>query len=746
MQKNYRNKIYRWSVPIVGILLGLSYAFPYKLWAFSTIAVFPIWFQVFFWLSLASLVFPTTLRYIDRVLQILGGAVFVKYRSLSPFIIFMAGSGLMTLAWFDNMLLGDSNLVYDSLKNVRGDILFEHNRILSIYIYRGMVGAFSWLLSPWRVLSIFHIICAGIFALFSLKISDFLSENPRDKISAFMIILCGGAFLLFNHIEFYALPMIFSTLAYLLLIRDFKTKRMRFWFAIPALISALLHPLLIYLFSFPAVIFILRKFDKNGSRVVFALTFLAPLIVLLALKILGSDTYYLLFYNKPQYFFSFSHWLMVFNYLVFASPAILAVTFIPRHIDVKERFLLWGVVVSLIMAVTLRFDLGGGDCDLVSMLLFPLPIYLAYRSVYFDNKLKTAFVSAFCFLFFVVNILVGSNRTLELSRAKQLIFYQDIPMRMPFPGVTRFGFISSIQYLEFGDTLSKKEAYSALHKSIDEYPEDDRSYLRLAELYEKEGKPDLAESILIDGIGKTKEPRRIKLRLANFYKTHGEMEKGKKIFAELEKEFMPDASGRPKTDLKHYVNRLKREEEKIVSEAEKAFHSGDTSLARELYKRAIKNNWDIESRWAVITAYYTSTSQPDSAILYGKRGLFFDPDNPQIPYNMGIIYTSLNIVDSAIFYYRLALKIDTLFVNAHKNLGAIFAVKNECDSAIAHFRSAVLIAPDDWTNSDNLINCLLMCNEISSAKKEIEGFLIKFPDSPNYENMRKIKERLKNLR
>ena len=138
--------------------LGLSYIFPNRLWAFSTILVFPIFIQIGIWMLFIALVFPGILSIIDHGIDRAGYFIFIKYKKFAPYIIGLSSLALLLIAWNDHILFGDSDAAYSFVKDFPSKTIFGHNRVFSVVIYKIFCSIISFCATCWRSITILHII------------------------------------------------------------------------------------------------------------------------------------------------------------------------------------------------------------------------------------------------------------------------------------------------------------------------------------------------------------------------------------------------------------------------------------------------------------------------------------------------------------------------------------------------------------------------------------------------------------
>ena len=178
--------------------------------------------------------------------------------------------------------------------------------------------------------------------------------------------------------------------------------------------------------------------------------------------------------------------------------------------------------------------------------------------------------------------------------------------------------------------------------------------------------------------------------------------------------------------------------------AEKLLDKGDTLSARKLFSEALKDFPTLKERYNFFVTYFACLNNYDEALKWGKYGLFFTPDNSNIPYNLGLIHFRKGNIDSAKVYLERAVKIDSTNESALINLAIIFMNNfNNCDSALSYAAKAVNIASDNPEIRMNYLAILQQCGDTKKLLDEIDNFLSDFPDHPSKNTLIKLKEQLK---
>ncbi len=173
-------------------------------------------------------------------------------------------------------------------------------------------------------------------------------------------------------------------------------------------------------------------------------------------------------------------------------------------------------------------------------------------------------------------------------------------------------------------------------------------------------------------------------------------------------------------------------------EAERLWETGDTLAARRAFEKALAETPSLKDRYALLNAFYGTIGKLDSAFVWGRMGLFFTPQNPLIPYNMGVFFARSGKPDSAEVYFRRTLGIAPSYAPALTNLGVLLLNAGECDSAITYFRLA-FESNKSWTYLQNLIGGLQACGKNKELVKWIDYATEHFPDEADAHHLHQVK-------
>ena len=512
---------------IFSFLLILSYLFPHKFWAFSAITIYPLWFQLVVWILILLLFFNKTVFYIDDLIDKISNLIYVKKDKKYLLMLFFAIFVMLLISWNDHCLLGNTEECVEAVRNFPQKITTNIRRLPNVVTFKLFCMMSSKILSCWRTISILHIILGLIYFLISFKFSDNIFKNHKDKLLSLMFLTFSGGTLVFSHIEYYAIPLIFNLLTIYLLHKAAYQKVNHFYALIPALLAFVYNPLLIYL-----VFSVIISMMENKKKYIVNLTTVASTIAILFIALynpISGIKKYFLTQHYPIYFYSIHHIIMVINYILFLSPITLFLVYYKKDLKVKNRYyrlLRWMSIISILLLLVLNLELGGADWDLAVTISFPLLVYSILKiSLVFDRETKNTLLYL-TIIIFLYNALVGISDDLEVKRAEQLLVNQKIPrIEKEFPGIERLAFFSRIMYTKYGKVNYKKYAIKYSKESIRKYPTDERGYLFLSGIYEFDGDYESAIKVLNDAINRARNSYRAMEKLSNIYQKLGKKKK-----------------------------------------------------------------------------------------------------------------------------------------------------------------------------------------------------------------------------
>lgn len=544
MNSDYKHKSkIAFYLILFAMLIAFSYMFPHRLWAFSAITNYPLFFQILFWLAISSLSLSEVRRAIDSLANQIATIFFSQSKSTQYLILTLLALIAITIGFFDkNIILGDSYRVLKITRGeVAGDVILDH-WLPAITVYKFVSRVFASTLRPFDSIAIIHILCAVVFANLAGWTASSLHNEPRRRLDSLVLILSSGTFLLFTHIEIYALTAVFSIWTIGLLISKLSDVARRFDFLIIAMIATVFHMMMGILFAYVfAIALTLMPFARRDGKysdglVAFAVLFPFLIAVYLLTNLnFGANISIFSIIDNPTYFLSFDHILMKTNYILFATPALI---FAFGNIDSRNNQLLfilkWGAIISFVALIMFNLKLGALDFDLSSILLLPFIVYVAYRISLIYSKNIRATAIGVALLFFFANLFIGLSSNMEYKRSKQLLLEQSTPYLTESVNANRIRLTFNLteQFSLFNRQEDYDRAIDAAYDLIDIDAKNYRGYAFLSDLHLAAKDYSKQESTLIVGIKHSHFKFRLIDRLASLYHDSDRIEKYEQLLFE----------------------------------------------------------------------------------------------------------------------------------------------------------------------------------------------------------------------
>ena len=128
-----------------------------------------------------------------------------------------------------------------------------------------------------------------------------------------------------------------------------------------------------------------------------------------------------------------------------------------------------------------------------------------------------------------------------------------------------------------------------------------------------------------------------------------------------------------------------------------------------------KNNYIAHLNFAE-TAYIKGDS--NLAIEHYKKALKIVPGISTAAYPLGCILADQNDFGDAAVYFKIAIQSEPKFAEAHNRLGVAFAKKGSIDKAALHFKEAVQLKPEFIDARKNLAKALVFNNDFTGALQQ----------------------------
>ena len=195
-------------------------------------------------------------------------------------------------------------------------------------------------------------------------------------------------------------------------------------------------------------------------------------------------------------------------------------------------------------------------------------------------------------------------------------------------------------------------------------------YLTLAKIYITTNKENKARAILLKLVEKEQESYWAHKMLAEVYEKEGKKE----------------------VALEEYLrtNEIREEDDKIVYKIAYLYNECERpNEAIKLLQLLIKKTPDWQEASILLGDIYQEQERFKEAVNVYLDAINYHPENYDLYYNLGIVYTRLNDFKSAKDYYEKAAELNSLLYKAKYNLGQISLLYNEMDEAIMYFEQCL---------------------------------------------------------
>lgn len=127
-------------------------------------------------------------------------------------------------------------------------------------------------------------------------------------------------------------------------------------------------------------------------------------------------------------------------------------------------------------------------------------------------------------------------------------------------------------------------------------------------------------------------------------------------------------------------------------------HKEAEKISREMIKKYPK----IGMTWKTLGITLVDTEQYIESLCISKTALKLLPDDPEIPYNIGIAFQLLGMLKAATICYSRAIDIKPDYLEAHNNLGTVLQKQGNFAEGIACYEKALSIKSDTYRVHNNL--------------------------------------------
>lgn len=160
-----------------------------------------------------------------------------------------------------------------------------------------------------------------------------------------------------------------------------------------------------------------------------------------------------------------------------------------------------------------------------------------------------------------------------------------------------------------------------------------------------------------------------------------------------------------------------------------AVKNAETEKAFDIIIDFLKKYGFHETAVATLAGLLTSSDRKIQAIFCFLISKHFNPQNPGIRYNLGVLFYYKSEYSLALHEYRKCIELDPNNALAHNNLASTYKHLKKPKLAIDTWQKCLQIRPNYETVRANLVNTLIELRRYEEAYEEIQIFEDLCPDS-----------------
>ena len=123
--------------------------------------------------------------------------------------------------------------------------------------------------------------------------------------------------------------------------------------------------------------------------------------------------------------------------------------------------------------------------------------------------------------------------------------------------------------------------------------------------------------------------------------------------------------------------------------------AGNTDTAIDFYQRSLQYEPNEPGVYFNLGLIYARRSDWDAAIEHYRRAVHLVPHMAQGHNNLALAYKEIGRLAEALAHFRRAIEVKPDYAIAHKNIGSMLGVRGEMDTAAHHLVTAARLQPDD---------------------------------------------------
>lgn len=590
------------------VLTATAYFFPSKLWPLSLLFLMPIWVQILCGIILFALFSNVLLYWIEQFCTFIGKLLFGERKTVGFLVFAIISLAFLVLASNDNVFIGDSHIVESMVNNPQHEDMAIY-RMPTVAIYR-LWANIAPNIDTWTMINYLHILLGLFFCMVCFLIARLIFNKPEEKGAFFVLLFASYPVLVFTHIEFYAVALLFIALFWYL-VAYWLTKRGKPFFIIGNIVSVVFHHLSVLLVPISLNAYLLRR----NFRRIFLINIVAFVLMVIVSAFIPMFRENFVIFTNPSYIFKPGFLVLTIMYAFAAAPfglfAISAGKEDPREMegsDAEARdkrnlrmIFALGSLWAILALHALDFSFGANDWDVTTVVAFPIFLYCAFITAKTYRRAFRSLAVGVSFVFIIMHIVLGLSYDIQAERQRHLVLGQTTPyFDEQFPPLFKLATIYAYE-------SDLERSMRAMEEFIGEHPYDIRGYNNLASIYSREERYDKAVEVIKSAMQIFPESRDLR---SKYFVTSALDKLTRDGIVSLDPDETSDR-------LNRYAVSISLDDG-LLDYVKKTFEEGDTITVAVLIREFAISNPDEAQAIRDKYEFYKESDYPDSAKFYGR--------------------------------------------------------------------------------------------------------------------------------
>lgn len=294
------------------------------------------------------------------------------------------------------------------------------------------------------------------------------------------------------------------------------------------------------------------------------------------------------------------------------------------------------------------------------------------------------------------------------------------------PGFHELAIRVANDHLRHGETA---EALAVLKDAMKANPENAALPLAAASVYARQlRKPDLAERYAQEALDLAPETFAPYEALWEIYNDQGNPSKARSILAKAAQVETEDAAFW--LELAEFHARALLQENPP--------DPGNVARVTELYDKALQLSPDNAAAWNRVGDFYQVLGQPTNALPLFERAYEIDPDLPRLRDRLAATYAELGRTDQAIAMYEQIVAEESLKLGAYDALFRLHYQKQDFAKAYTSIQQALILNPFEPTRYQHAADMLFRMGRFDRAYDLLGEARARFPHIPDFTRFQAI--------